>query len=118
MRRKLGLINISKISVISIIIAVVNLISFNIPVIKGLNVYKANGYLFIKPSPADNINNDTNLTNFIRNLNLIIKLHYRDVFFNNYFVKNSSGGINKISGLNIFFHIQRNHLHIARLKAG
>ena len=120
MRRKLGLINISKISVISIIIAVVNLISFNIPDSrdsnKGLVPYKTGRYLFIKPSSADDINNDINLTNFLQNLTF--KLHYRELFYNNFFMKNSSGRINKIPVLNILFHIQRNHLHIARLKAG
>jgi len=117
MRLKVGL---SSASVISIIIAIVILISFDILVNKdsnkGLNIYKTTGYLFIKPSSADDINNDINLTNFLQNLTF--RLHYRELFYNNFFMRNSSRRINKISGLNIFFHIQRNHLHIARLKAG
>ncbi len=122
MRQKSGLSNISEISpIVLMIITVIILISLNMLVSKdlnkGLNIYKTNRYLFIKPSSANEINNDTDLTNYLRNL--IFKFYYCDQFFNNiYSVRNSSGGINKISGLNLFIHIQRNHLHIARLKAG
>jgi len=114
MRPKEGL------SLIFIIITAIILISFNIPDSrdsnKGLVPYKTGRYLFIKPSSADDVNNDINLTNTLRDL--IFKIHYRELYFNNFFIKNSSGGTNKISGLNIFYHIQRNRLHIARLKAG
>ena len=115
-----------KLSIVCLVIVIVTviLISFNIPVDKDSNkclgIYYNSGYLFIEPSSAVYNNNDINLTNLLQNtIFRLYYLYYYESINNNYFFTNNpSKRTNKISRLNILFHIQRNHLHIARLKAG